>query len=716
MKKNKKQIDKKIQNILANNYFIATICLIITTTILLLFNYIISFLKNAVDFIGIFFKTKKFISFIFPSIKSCFTFYRELLFIYIIIGVFLLVVNIKIIYKMKTSFSKLEEGQKGNREFSSIEELKKQYKCIAEKDKTYSGGGGVLISRYKDKIFIDDSPVNNLIIGTTRSGKGETFVVPSIDIYSRAKEKPSIVSNDPKGELAGACYEPLKNRGYNVQVLDLVDFLGLSYNPLEIIKEAYKRGDKAEAQLLARTFSFILFNDPTAKDKTWQNWSISLTNALIMAHIIDCIEAGEEDKINMYSVTNLLINLGQKQITEKHNQLDLFFADRPLNDIARMQYSSVAFAEGKLKGNIYANTLAKLEIFTYENVAKMTSKNNVDLMSIGYGDIPQAVFMVVPDYDCSNHFLATVFISQLYYVSAKRASKTKGNKCTREVVFMLDEFGNMPAIPDMANIITVCLGRNMRFNMIVQAYSQIESKYGKDDSKTIIGNCGNQIYLLTNELSTAEHYSKLIGNKTITVKNRSGEGFFDMDKKISEHIETKSLLNPNELMEFIPGESVVVRVMKRQDLELKKVKPKPIFNTDETILKYRYEYLPEFDTSNSLQSLNLGKNCEHKNTDITTIIYMPLMDLLDDDYEFQEVEVEDVQQAENKERTLKDFIKDEALNNLSQIIGIENNYAEMTYNQFIEFIQEAKVNEIIDEKIFISATKFLNKLIQKKEV
>lgn len=693
MKKEKIQIDKKIQDIFASNYYIATMCIGFTVFIILLLNYLITFFGILIDVIFVFFKTNELTVLQFPTLNSCLTFYPEFVIIYCIIGIFLLIVNIKFVYRMKTSFSKLEQGQKGDREFSKIDEMKKQYKCIPEKNKTYSGGGGVLISRYKKKIFIDDSPVNNLIIGTTRSGKGETFVIPSIDIYSRAKNQPSIVANDPKGELAGACTSPLKKRGYDIHVLDLINFFGLSYNPLEIIKEAYKNGNHAEAQLLARTFSFILFNDPSAKDKTWQNWSVSLTNALIMAHIIDCIESGEEEKINMYSVTNLLINLGQRQIDQQRNQLDVFFNDRPLDDIARIQYSSVSFAQGKLKGNIYANTLAKLEIFTYENVAKMTSKNNIDLASIGYGDKPQAVFMVTPDYDCSNHFLATVFISQLYYVSAKRASKTKGNKCTTEIIFMLDEFGNMPAIPDMSNIITVCLGRNIRFNLIVQAYSQLESKYGKDDSKTIIGNCGNQIYLLTNELATAEHFSKLIGNKTITIKNRSGEGLLDTSKKISEHVETMPLLNHTDLMEFIPGESAVVRVMKRQDLKRKKVVPKPIFNTEETILKFRYEYLPEFDTTNSLDSLNLHKNCEHKDVDIKMIVYMPLMNILNVDYEFS-ISMET--QPADQPPTLKDIMKIEALDNLAEIIGVENNYPDMTYDEFSRFVSEAYQNEIID--------------------
>ena len=45
----------------------------------------------------------------------------------------------------------------------------------------------MIISRMGKKLYIDESPANNLIIGLTRSGKGEMFAVPSVDVYSRQK-------------------------------------------------------------------------------------------------------------------------------------------------------------------------------------------------------------------------------------------------------------------------------------------------------------------------------------------------------------------------------------------------------------------------------------------------------------------------------------------------------------------------------------------------
>lgn len=314
---------------------------------------------------------------------------------YLISGLLSALFSLRLAYRMKVNFTPLSnEKIKGSRTFATISELKSEFRSIPEKAGRFAGGGGFPVSRYQSRIFIDDSPVNNLIIGTTRSGKTQIAVVPAIDIYSRAEKQASMIIADPKGELAASAEATLGQRGYDVRIFDLMNFMGLSYNPLQLVLEAYLRGDKAEAQLLANTLSHILFHDPNAKDKTWENWSIALTNALILAVTIDCCAEAEKcgneaekrkwyGKINLYSVARLLVDLGETDEKGK-SSLDRFFLGRGLNDIARIQYSAVAFAAGKTKGNIYANTNSQLIKFTMEKVAKMTSKNTLHLEGIGF--------------------------------------------------------------------------------------------------------------------------------------------------------------------------------------------------------------------------------------------------------------------------------------------------------------------------------------------
>ena len=605
-----------------------------------------------------------------PGIGNAFVFQANYWIFYVVLAAVVLFFDVRVLYLVRSNFKDFNVNQKGSERFATLKEIQEQYKEIPEKDLEYSGKPGALICRYQDKIYIDDSPVNNLIVGMTRSGKGETYVFPSIDIYSRAEQKSSMIIVDPKLELVKSSYETLKKRGYEIHILNLInprDSMG--FNPLQLVIDAYKRKEYAEAELLCSSFCFSIFN-PDAGDgdsQFWSNNSTALLTALILAHVEDCLaadrkanEAGKkkflekqqaframsreeqaqirqnwspamekeyalpeqvfvpsqdnEKKINMYSIINTFLVLANQKVNENQTKLDLYFNDRDDMDRAKLKYSAIGIAGDRTKGSIFSNTFSKLTVFTYENIAKMTAESSVNLEDIGFGEKPIAVFLSIPDYDRSNHFIASVFIRQLYFILAKKATESVSGKCTREVIFLLDEFGNIPAIESMSNIITVCLGRNIRFNLIIQAYSQIEKLYGKD-SQTIIGNCGNKIYIKTDDSDTSKEFSKKLGSRTSINVNRSGKSL-SMDKTITEMYEDRDLLRDTELMRLRQSECVVMRSMKQTDLRGKIITPYPIFNTGETAFKYRYEYLTDtFPNPDTIDFEQLKKDNNLENTD-----------------------------------------------------------------------------------------------------
>ncbi len=556
-----------------------------------------------------------------------------------------------VLYRVKTNFKDLNINQKGSERFSTLKEIREQYKAIPERGFSYPGKPGVPVCRYEHTIYIDDSPVNNLIIGMTRSGKGETFVFPTIDIYSRAQQKASLVVIDPKLELAKSSYKTLESRGYEVHVLNLTDPSDLmGFNPLQLVIEAYKKGDYAETELLCSSFYFSIFNPNAAggDNEFWANNSTHLLTALILAHVADCLSADEQEnekerkrflekqaaflnlspevqqqvrdnwhnnpklaqnyalpeqtfapsnrhekKINMYSILNTFSTLANIKMKDGVTTvLDVYFNERPDLDRAKLKYASIGMAGDRTKGSIFSNTLSKLTIFTFENIAKITAQNSFELRDIGFGEKPIAVFLSIPDYDRSNHFIASVFIRQLYFVLAKSATKSQSGTCKREVVFLLDEFGNVPAIEGMANIITVCLGRKIRFNLVVQSYAQLEQLYG-EDSKTIVGNCGNKIYIKTDDLGTAKEFLESLRSRTEINVSRSGT-VLSLHKGMSEQYEERPLLTANELMRLRQSECVVKRSMKQRDLKNNLITAYPIFNTGETAFKYRFEYLAKY--------------------------------------------------------------------------------------------------------------------------
>lgn len=530
---------------------------------------------------------------------------------YIIIGVILL----KYFYNMRLNYRTINKGQHGTNEFESTKNVKKQYQIIPAKKKEYKGKGGTIIGGLHENktysLLIDDAPVHTMVIGITRSGKGETFVVPMIDVQSRASEKPSMVINDPKGELAGASYETLKKRGYDVYVFNLIEHsMSMGFNPLQLVVDAYKKGNVSDAQKYANSVAFSLYNEPNAKDPFWSNSAKSLVTAIILAIAEDMVAKGKEENVTMYTVANFLSTKGSDNDENDNNALDLFFKERSENNPARMMYATSNFATGNTRGSIFSVAMDKLQIFTLEPNAKVTSFNSLDLTEIGFGDKPIALFLATPDSDQSNDVLASIFVSQLYRVNSEKATKSPSGKMKRNVHFLLDEAGNMPAIDGLPNMVTVGAGRGFRIHLIIQAYPQMKALYG-ESAETIIGNCSNQIYILTADKSTAEHYSGMLNDKTISDVSRSGE-LFSFDKTHNESTKERALLKPDELMRLKEGQSVVIRVNKRQDKKRRKIEPKPIFNQKKTSHKFRYEYLAkDFDTDKSILSLPISTSIYH---------------------------------------------------------------------------------------------------------
>lgn len=598
-----------------------------------------------------------------PNINNIRTYGGIYIPIFIILLIFLLALDACTAYKMKVAWSEeyFNIGQKGDERWTTDEEIKQQFLEIPDKNESFPGYGGTIVSRMGNKLYIDTSPVNNMIIGITRSGKGEMYVFPSIDVYSRAEKKASLVINDMKLELYKSSKKTLEKRGYKVYLLNFDDPIhSMGFNPLTVIIELAVNGDYENAELLAQAFAFSIFNpdEPTNTDRFWNDASSSLLSALILAHLEDCLRMDEiendkryrtwkkkrdaydtlnddvkkkaielyekekikkediilnpalmylpEDavyekkhdnvkKINMYSIINTFTELARVHNPDNPDitALDIYFSKRPQLDRAKLKYAAIEIAGDKPKSSVFGVMLSRLTTFTYESMAKMTAESSFDLEEIGFGEKPVAVFLGLPDYDTSKHFLATVFIRQVSLVLSKRANRDRSGKCKRLVKFIVDEAGNMPAIEGLETYITMNLGRNISYDFYIQSYSQFEKKYG-EGWKTIKGNCGNQIYILTSDGDTAQTFSEDLGNETIVDLQRTGEKL-STHKHFMENTQEKPLLNRNQLMRLNEGECVVKRVMKRKDLNGNRVEPTPIFNSEESGKRflYRYEYLTD---------------------------------------------------------------------------------------------------------------------------
>ena len=115
-----------------------------------------------------------------------------------------------------------------------------------------------------------------------------------------------------------------------------------------------------------------------------------------------------------------------------------------------------------------------------------------------------------------------MFIDSCILYLTKKATNTPQQACKIPVRFILDEFGNMPSIEGMDEIMTVSNGRKIGFDLYVQSYAQIYKHYN-DDAQTIIDNCANEVYIKSGDSETLEKISKQLGTETFIDIQRTGD-------------------------------------------------------------------------------------------------------------------------------------------------------------------------------------------------
>ena len=585
---------------------------------------------------------------------------KVLLYVYIFFGVIIVIFNITTIFRIRMSYSQkyINIGQKGSRRPATDEEIKQQYKRVDLRETRYEGLPGTIVARRGNYLYIDDSAVNNLYIGMTRSGKDETVCAPNDEVYSRAEIQPSIIQFDPKSEGYKYAKKELEKRNYRVYLLNLIDPLhSMGFNFLTEAIDLYKKKDFGNFELMIQSIAYSLYNPSNSigENKFFDSNAVHLFSALCIAFTEDNLKADEklneerfaiyqkkvnkfiqlsveeqqvyrenfeeqknrvsdfvmdnqilyipeevpffystenEKKTNVFSIITTSLELANIPIPNSNNtMLDEFFLQRPVGDRAKLKYSSINIAGDKAKGSIYSTMLDKLMVFTYENVAKMTMESSFKLEEIGFGEKPIAVFINAPDYDESLHILASIFVNQVYVVNARKAGDS--GSCKRPIKFVANEIGNFPAITGLKSMVTVGLARKISFDFHIQDLSQLEKVYGKD-AKSIIDNCGNKFYILTDDEDTNKFFSNLIGNETFIDVQRTGHQF-SLKKSFLESPNNKPLMKPEALALLKPGENILVRTIKRTDLKGNPIEAMPIFNLyeDGNQMYYRYEYLDD---------------------------------------------------------------------------------------------------------------------------
>ena len=418
---------------------------------------------------------------------------------------------------------------KPNNEYKDIENGSSDWSEGGEQYKILSKNKGIVLA--ENNYLPVDKPgnVNVLVVGGSGSGKSASYSIPNA-----CQLLGSYVFTDPKGELYDKTAGFLKNHGYDIKVLNLVNPESSdSYNPLMHIQS------NIDVDIIANTIVKGQDGASKSSDPFWEDNAETLLKALIYY----LLTVAPPEERNLASCAELVRAASNKNGSSLLGEL---ISELPPDNQAVTNYKSIELASDKTYSSILSTLQSKLSKFDSVEIADVTSTNTIDFESIA--NRKTALYVISSDTHTAYNFLLTIFFSQLIQQLYDIADKN-GGRLKVPLYFILDEFANIGQIPDFDKKISTSRSRGISFSVILQNLDQLEAVYEKS-YETIMGNCDTHVFLGSNSFKTVEYFSKQLGEKTIfrntkstnKAKNNSTQGYSTSDQMMG-----RALMTPDEL-------------------------------------------------------------------------------------------------------------------------------------------------------------------------
>ena len=417
---------------------------------------------------------------------------------------------------------------------------------------------------------------NVLVIGGSGSGKTRFYVKPNLmQMHS------SYCVTDPKGTIVIECGKMLEDNGYEIKILNTINFKkSMKYNPF-----AYLRSEKDILKLVQTIIANTKGEGEKAGEDFWVKAEKLYYTALIgyifyeapreeknfatLLDMIDASEVREDDETYMNPIDRLFEALEKKEPTH----------------FAVKQYKKYKLAAGKTAKSILISCGARLAPFDIHELRDLMSEDELELDTLG--DRKTALFVIISDTDDTFNFVVSIMYSQLFNLLCDKADDIYGGRLPVHVRCLLDEFANIGLIPKFEKLIATIRSREISASIILQAQSQLKAIY-KDNADTIVGNCDSTLFLGGKEKTTLKELSETLGKETIDLYNTSETRSNQKSFGLNYQKTGKELMSQDEITVMDGGKCI---------FQLRGVRP---FLSDKfDITKHKnYKFLEDYDKKN----------------------------------------------------------------------------------------------------------------------
>jgi len=395
---------------------------------------------------------------------------------------------------------------------------------------------GFVIDGAKRRLSEKVSYQSLLTVGGMGKGKSTVFVMPNLYTLDNC----SMVVTDTSGEIYEQTSGYLASKGFDIQVLNFMDVdRSMGYNPLD------SANTFTEIQQIAH---LLIKSSPASSGKDDVFWNTGAEK--ILRILIQCLKnkatehPDNQKYVNLANVKYLLNNFDAHLAKPGDSKIDKFVMEATLNDPSTWNdYKGFTTGNEKTMLSFLSTADTALTAIGNPDLATLTANNQIDFQKLR--ERKSVLYVMVRQQDLSYY----AFLLNLFYTDLFRSLLSDLNHGGLPVYLLLDEFGHL-TIPNFSTFATTARKYNVAFWIFLQSLSQLESRYGHHEAKTIIDGLQTEIYLSGMGIETAQIISQRLGRR-----RRNGQTNWQYGDE--------NLMNPDEIISMDDDEALLLHSNRR---------------------------------------------------------------------------------------------------------------------------------------------------------
>jgi type IV secretion system protein VirD4 len=362
--------------------------------------------------------------------------------------------------------------------------------------------------------------LNQLIVGGVGGGKFTTAIAPML----LASPQNTFVVVDPKGEVAellGPYFEMPYSTRRNVYLLDPWDECKTGQTSVLNVLTGIN-SDNPNYVDDARALADAMVMPSGGENTHWDNAARNFLTAILLYVALHPKEDGRRDLIRVRQIVTMTWAMPSAYVGPKRETLSALLFELRDSDLGgeavKNGCNGMLNREDKERSNIISSIDRDTAWIDSPQMARVLRGDGLDLREAALE--PNKYFIVLPPDFFMTH-RGWLRLTVTAFAKAFRRNKPAKDKPQHERWrhIVIDEFANLGEMPFILNDVAISRGFDVKYTLVVQGLSQLESTYGNAWQSFI--NNSFQRFFAVSDMMTAKYVSDMLGETTVVSEGQS---------------------------------------------------------------------------------------------------------------------------------------------------------------------------------------------------